>query len=133
MAASGSSVIVTACTHGATNLGIVTNYQVNGDVTPLGVKGQGDQGNTAVGIVAKDFIAVVTFIAGAGAGPIATGTSATLSFVTSDLTGAGTKTYAITTMKALGFNLVHQDRSTSMYSQTFVHEGAIASTPFSIA
>ena len=122
MAATGASTVVTAGSHNGTAFGIVTNYSMSSDASPLPLPEQGKMLPSAIGITAKGIVAVVTYVAGAGQGFIAAGTLGTLSFTIADLTGGATKTASCVKMKCFSCVLNHADRSLASFTAVFICE-----------
>lgn len=130
MPAGGVSTIITSVSHTG-NMGIALSVNVSHPVTPLAIKNQGKLGNSAVGIIGKDYLVTVTFYAGAGGAPVTEGTKASFVVTVADLTGGASKTYTLSNMKALGWDLIIADRQGAIYSQTFVNEDDLDNPAFS--
>lgn len=121
MAASGSSLIITACSHGGAQFGIAQSVQITKTVNFAPISGQGDLGTTALGTTNIGGHAVVTWVGGAGSGLIAPGTKGTLAFTSKDCEGGGSKTYTATNMAAGTGSITHADRTYAIYTQEFVN------------
>ena len=133
MAGLNSLAVISAGTHNAVAFGIATQYTIEMGGVPLPVKEQGEQLDAAIGFVGKSITAVVTYVAGAGAGFIAHGTKGTLSFTVLELTGGGSKTVSCANMKCISCVLSHTDRNLGFLTATFMVEDAADNTSASIA
>ena len=124
MDAANASRLTTVLTHGGVQLGIATQMTVNQDATPAIVKGQGDLGNTSVGIIGRDGTVAVSWLGGVGQGLIAPGTEGSIVETTKDNEGGATQTRTATVMVALSGSFVHVDREVALYTQHFLNKSA---------
>lgn len=131
MAASGASTVITSATIAGVAVGICTNYSIQQAGSPLPLSEQGNELPSAIGFVAKGFVIVCSWIAGAGGALPALGTKGTSTFVVRDLTGGGTKTYAVANMKVVDGLMSHTDRGFAIMTATCFCEDSADATTFS--
>ncbi len=124
-----AEILIASATHGSTQLGIVTGWNLEFIEQDVSIRGEGVTGPTCRGVIARDFIVVVDFLVPP---PIAPNTLATLTLNSIQADG-GTKAYAITTMRSRGYaQAFNRDSPPAQWRQTFVHVGSMATDPMSI-
>lgn len=120
--ADNGSLIITVLSFNGTNFGIAQNF--SGDF-PVGIKplsNQGKLGASAIGIVSKGGIAVITWVAGPGAKLFTPGTKGDIVYTSKDAVGGGTQSRPMEDMVALDGKIMHSDRDYAILSQTFMNE-----------
>jgi hypothetical protein len=122
MSADTGSLIITALSFNGTDFGIAQNISADLPVGVAPLQNQGALGTSAIGVISKGGVIVVTWIAGAGSKLFTPGTKGDIVAVSQDAKNGGTQSRTFPDMVALDGKLMHSDRSYAIYSQTFMNE-----------